>query len=287
MSFSFNITRRDLAWATALILLLSTVWAARSDMLSAGVVPPGEGIARVYVAVGTNYPDALGIGPGAGAQNAPIIILPTNPPIPGDTQAELVRLDPREVLIMGGTAAISASMETALGTLLPNATITRIAGADRWATNAEFSEQTFPIEGWISIPAATFIGDHPATDDVVPAFTGTRVWNTTDGILMAPLMLPHGAEILELQADLYDNDEGDLTVSLVAQTWYDSVATVASVSSSGYYPYYHTLATTDVYDYAAIVNNGSNSYRISVTGADGNPFLIQVRIRYRLGVSNG
>ncbi|OFW63062.1 MAG: hypothetical protein A2135_08805 [Actinobacteria bacterium RBG_16_67_15] len=143
-TIEFSVRRRDLAWALALVVLVSAIWVARSDVADAGGSPPGTGIAVVYVAVGTNYPDALGVGPGAGADAAPIIILPTNPPIPAASEAELVRLDPRTVIIIGGTVAISAAMETALGVLLPNATITRISGADRYATNAAFSAATFP-----------------------------------------------------------------------------------------------------------------------------------------------
>jgi hypothetical protein len=70
------------------------------------------------------------------------------------------------VIIVGGTAVISAAMETAIEALLPNAVVSRIAGADRYATNAMFSAATFPIEGWASIPAAAFTANEPDTDAV-------------------------------------------------------------------------------------------------------------------------
>ena len=130
-TFTFSVRRRDLAWGVALIVLLSAIWVARGDQADAAFIPPGTGIAVVYVAVGTNYPDSLGVGPGAGGNGAPIIIVPTNPPIPAPTATELERLDPKTVIIVGGTAVISAAMETALGVLLPNAAVTRIGGANR------------------------------------------------------------------------------------------------------------------------------------------------------------
>ena len=72
----------------ALVVLLSAIWVASSEHADAGAVPPGTGIAVVYVAVSTNYPDSLGVGPGAGTNGAPIIILPTNPPIPDPSATE-------------------------------------------------------------------------------------------------------------------------------------------------------------------------------------------------------
>jgi hypothetical protein len=288
MTFQFTIGRRDLAWALALVVLLTSVWVARGDMVSAGGPPPGTGIARVYVTVGTNYADALGVGPGAGANGAAIILLPTDPPIPADTEAELVRLDPRSVVIVGGTGVISVSMEAALVSLLPNAAITRIAGSNRYATNAEFSEQTFPIEGWISIPPWAFTVDDPDTEDF---HVGFRAYSATTGVLTAPVNLPHGAEILELKAVVFDNADHDLTVSL-SNLSIDSTATIINVSTSGYNFGHQTLSSTSLtFPAYAIVNNENFSYRVTVTGAFSNSFgasyVIDVKIRYRLGVSTG
>ena len=81
-TFTFSVRRRDLAWGVALVVLLSAIWVARGDPAQAGIDPPGTGIAVVYVAYSNNFPDALGVGPGAGANAAPIIIVPTNPPSP-------------------------------------------------------------------------------------------------------------------------------------------------------------------------------------------------------------
>jgi hypothetical protein len=202
----FTVRRRDLAWGVALVFLLSAVWVARGDVADAGATPPGAGIAVVYVAVGTNFPDALGVGPGAGLNGAPIILVPTNPPLDPAIVAELVRLDPRTVIIVGGLAVVSQATEDAIAALLPNAAMSRIAGSNRYKTNAAFSAATYPIEEWVSVPAVAFTGDNPETDDV--NIRDYFAYNVTDGELRAPIQLPDGAEILELRALAYDTAVG-------------------------------------------------------------------------------
>jgi putative cell wall-binding protein/peptidoglycan hydrolase-like amidase len=80
--------------------------------VSAEFFAPGS---SVYVAVGTAYPDALTAG-GASAQTAgPVLLVQTND-IPGVIEAELIRLGPNRIVILGGTAVVSAAVETALAT---------------------------------------------------------------------------------------------------------------------------------------------------------------------------
>jgi hypothetical protein len=272
----FSVRRRDLAWSVALMVLLSAVWVVRSDVADAGGVPAGEGIAVVYVAVGTNFPDSLGVGPGAGAQGAPVIIVPTNPPIPAATVTELLRLDPRSVVIVGGTAVISAAMETALGVLLPNAVVSRLAGANRYETNAMFSEAVFPIESWVAVPAAAFTTPNPNSDD---AHIGSAfAYNATGGTLYASVTLPHGAEILELKAQVYDANADNVTVHLLISN--SIVASVVSSDTEGF----QTLSTTTIGAGVEIVDNENYAYSIAVAGADvGNLYVRWVSVRYRLG----
>ena len=273
----FAVRRRDLAWAVALMLLLSAVWVARGDHAVAGGSPPGTGIAIVYVAVGTNYPDALGVGPGAGLNGAPIIILPTNPPIPGSTATELVRLDPRSVIIIGGTSAISDPMQDAIEALLPNAVVSRIAGTNRYDTNAAFSAATFPIETWISIPATAFTSQSPATDD---ASFWYEAADNNDGFLWAPLDLPHGAEVLELRARIFDTNLNDnITVNLL-RTNFTTSDELASVTSEGQ-PAQETYIDESIN--FALVDNSEYAYHLILSGAFDNRALFSVSIRVRLG----
>jgi hypothetical protein len=295
--FTFSVSHRDLAWGVALIVLLSAIWVARGDRADAAFGPPGTGIAVVYVAVSTNYPDSLGVGPGAGGNAAPIIIVPTNPPIPAASSAELVRLDPRTVIIVGGTAVISAAMETALGALLPNAVVSRIGGANRYETNSAFSAATFPIEGWASVPAVAFTAENPASTDVIISLDNMH--NFDGSVLYAPIQLPHGAEILELRAVGFDNDGGDnFTIRLwrqgvnVANPWAAPTAAevLGEVSSSGADNLNAAIVSTTVF-VNGTVDNSAYAYIIESNAsdalADGDPTVGMVMVRYRVGASSG
>lgn len=279
---TINLRRRDLTWSLALILLLSAIWIARSDIAGAGGgPPPGEGIARVYIAVGTGFADALGAGPGAAANGAPIILVPTNPPLDPATALELVRLDPREVVIVGGTTVVSVATEAALDALLPNAVFSRIAGSNRYATNADFSAANFPIEGWASVPAVAFTADNPASDSVTVNLSFG--YNSWDFALYAPIQLPHGAEILELKALMSDFDiTNNATVTLYQVA--ASADPIASVATSGS-PGFMTLSTTTIAAANAIVDNASYAYVLVASGVDVDPYLITAAVRYRLGAS--
>jgi ell wall binding domain 2 (CWB2) len=285
--FTFSVRRRDLAWSLALIVLLSSIWVARSDQADAGVEPPAPGIAVVYVAVGTNFPDALGVGPGAGADSAPIIIVPTNPPIPAASSAELVRLDPKTVVIVGGLAVISQAMQDAIAALLPDAHVVRIAGADRYATNAMFSAATFPIEGWASIPAAAFTANEPDSDAV--NLDSSFVANSSGGNIWAPIQLPHGAAIVELFAGVQDADAGGgICVYLYRVDNGGGVDEVASVCTTVLYAGGNTtVSDTSIAAGTEIVDNETYAYIIFVSGADGNPAMRTAKVRYQLGSSNG
>ena len=282
-SFTINVRRRHLA--LALVLLLIGVWISRTDVADAGGSPPGTGIAVVYIAVGTGFADALGAGPGAGLNGAPIILVPTNPPLDPDTSAELIRLDPRSVIIIGGTSAVSTSMENALVALLPNADVSRIAGTNRYKTNAAFSAATFPIEGWVSVPAAAFTSTLPATQDV---HIGIGAWHTTGGTLNAPIHLPHGAEILEFRIDAHDaNGSDDLTAFLYRVDSISGELTIAVVGTTGdtgsMMP-----SSTSIEPGLAIVDNGAYGYMVYLNGAAGSDRqIITAMVRYRLGASSG
>jgi putative cell wall-binding protein len=72
-----------------------------------------RGVDVVYVATGTNFPDALAAGPAASAGNG-VVLLVKRSEIPAETLAELRRLDPDRIIIAGGTATISSTVEVQL-----------------------------------------------------------------------------------------------------------------------------------------------------------------------------
>ena len=88
----------------------------------------------VYVATGYNYPDALSAGPAATIQGGPLLTVLTDG-VPDVVAAKLTSLNPQRIVIVGGVNAVNASVEKTLKSLVPTATVDRIAGADRYAVS--------------------------------------------------------------------------------------------------------------------------------------------------------
>lgn len=101
-----------------------------------------SGVGVAYVATGANYPDALAGGAAAAAQDAPILLTQRGS-VPAATAAELTRLKPQRIVVLGGTAAVSATVASQLAAYTAGS-VTRLAGADRYATAAAISTATFP-----------------------------------------------------------------------------------------------------------------------------------------------
>ena len=132
-----SVNRRHLVIFTAVVaLLVSVAWVSVASRVSAASSTP-----VVYVATGENFPDALGAGPAAAIVKGPILLVTQNA-IPGETAAELSRLAPEKIIIVGGTAVVSASVESGLGAY--SGTVERIAGANRYDTAAKLSAATYP-----------------------------------------------------------------------------------------------------------------------------------------------
>ena len=96
------------------------------------------GVDVVYVATGVNFPDALA-GSAASGGKGPILLV-TKDAIPGATLAELKRLKPKRIVVLGGTGVVSEGVEAALKR---HATTTRQAGSDRYSTAAMISAEHF------------------------------------------------------------------------------------------------------------------------------------------------
>ncbi|MEO7296344.1 MAG: cell wall-binding repeat-containing protein, partial [Candidatus Limnocylindria bacterium] len=102
----------------------------------------GAGVPVVYIATGSSYPDALAGGPAARVGDGPLLLTAATW-LPSETIAELTRLKPGRIVILGGTAVVSAGVEALLRGYTAGA-VTRLAGADRYATAAKVSASAFP-----------------------------------------------------------------------------------------------------------------------------------------------
>jgi len=107
--------------------------------ISAATFSPGVDVA--YLATGANFPDALAGAAAAGMQHAPILLV-TRDAIPVSAAAELLRLQPKRIVILGSTAVVSSAVGTEARDYTAGE-VTRIAGADRYSTAAAISAATF------------------------------------------------------------------------------------------------------------------------------------------------
>ena len=106
--------------------------------ISQAAYPTGASVA--YVATGYNYPDALAGGPGAVKADGPILLSYVDS-VPSTSLAELRRLAPSRIVILGGEAALTPNVADQLATV--GAEIVRLAGADRYDTAAMISAMHF------------------------------------------------------------------------------------------------------------------------------------------------
>ena len=125
----------------------------------------GGGAPIVYVATGANYPDALTGGAAAARAPGPVLLV-TPSSIPQATRTEIQRLRPQRIVVLGGTGAISASVQSQLHTLAPGGA-SRLAGDDRYETAAVVSRATFGQ----GVPVAYIAtgADYPDALGAVPA----------------------------------------------------------------------------------------------------------------------
>ncbi len=112
---------------------------ATAAAISAEFAP---GVPVVYLATGRGFPDALSAAAAAASLGGPLLITePTS--IPPVIAAELERLDPARVVLVGGTAVVSTAVEQAVRDLLSGADVVRNEGADRYATSRAIARSAF------------------------------------------------------------------------------------------------------------------------------------------------
>ena len=113
---------------------------ATASAISAASFSPGVPVA--YVATGANFPDALAAGAAAARRGGPVLLV-TSGNIPPSTASELARLKPAAIKVVGGTAIVSDGVLASLAAYATTGSVTRLAGANRYATAAAISADTF------------------------------------------------------------------------------------------------------------------------------------------------
>lgn len=103
----------------------------------------------VIIASGANTADALSAGPLAIKAEAPILLV-TKASIPADVLTEIKRLDPENIIIVGGVNTVGTEVETALKTI--DKDLVRISGEDRFETSIEVAKKLkadYKLEGLV------------------------------------------------------------------------------------------------------------------------------------------
>lgn len=140
----------------------------------------------VFIATGVNFPDALAAGAAAGHLGGPVLLVSTTQ-VPAATAAELTRLEPSQIVVVGGVNAIPDSVVGQLDGF--GAKIVRVAGADRYLTSVELSKFAFS-----PIPSEVFVATGDLFIDALIA--GPVAVNAGGPIFLVPTV-PNPLEIPE------------------------------------------------------------------------------------------
>jgi type VII secretion-associated serine protease mycosin len=133
---------------------VSRLWGADRFATAAEVSRAGwaSGSSLVYVATGSNYPDALAAGAIAARNGAPILLVRPDV-VPAATADALRALAPSRIVVMGGAGVVSDAVVTELRTHAPD--VQRVAGADRYATAVALSAATYAANSVSHVYVAT------------------------------------------------------------------------------------------------------------------------------------
>lgn len=133
----------------------------------------------VFVTSGQNYPDALSAAPAAAQQHAPLMLTATGS-LPSATRAEVIKLRPTRIVVVGGTPSVSNAVWNQLHSAVPAARLSRIDGRDRYEVSRNLDNVYFP-----GVQAVmTMAGGRNFPDALSAA--------TADGIDQQPLLLVDG-----------------------------------------------------------------------------------------------
>jgi SpoIID/LytB domain protein len=101
------------------------------------------GMSTVYLASGEAFPDALAGAAVAAANDAPVLLTKAGS-LPAPTAAELERLQPASIVVLGGEGAISKAVEDQLAPYAHGGGVTRVWGDDRYETASAVASKLLP-----------------------------------------------------------------------------------------------------------------------------------------------
>lgn len=112
-----------------------------------GTVGVIAGKKTAFLATGENFADALAAGPAAYAKNLPIL-LTTPGSLSPQAQRAINELGIEQIVVLGGTAAVSSNTESQADALPSVTTIGRLSGADRTETATKIAQWAIDNAGF-------------------------------------------------------------------------------------------------------------------------------------------
>ncbi len=172
---------------------------ATSAAISASHFAPG--VSRAFVASGRAFPDALSGAAAAGCSANPVLL--TDPAgLSSEVTAELTRLAPDEIVVLGGAAAVSDSVLVQLDPLTTGP-VTRVAGDNRYATSAAIATKYF---------AGAPVAYLASGQDFPDALSGAAVAGNADRGC-GPILLAAGTGVSnEVRNELVASDPAEIIV---------------------------------------------------------------------------
>lgn len=133
----------------------------------------------VFVAAGSDYPDALSAAPVAAKHNGPLLLSDKDSLLPAVAE-EIKRLKPTQIVVVGGSGALSDAVLSDLGRI---AATVRISGSDRYETSLRIN--TDATYGFEAAPKA-YVATGTAFPDALSA-------SAAGAAVGAPVILVRGS----------------------------------------------------------------------------------------------
>ena len=197
---------------------------------SAGVA--GANATHFVLVNGASYADALSAAALAGTKQGSIILLPADGTISATATARMAAAT--NITIVGGYSALPATVETTMKTLRAAATISRIAGADRYATAAAVAQNILTANiAAVNGKKSAFLASGTSFADAVIAAPGAYAGPTNSAATaVVPIMLT-ATDSLSAATQAQMSLLGIKQVFVLGGTAVVSAATAAEVTALG------------------------------------------------------
>jgi len=153
-------------------------------VISEGSFAPSPG-SSVFVTSGEAPADALTAGPAAASLDAPLLLTPGTSLAPA-AAAEITRLTPATVYVVGGADRVSDAVLTAIRAAAPAATVTRVSGTTRYDTAVAVAQAFFPAAKGVVVTRGDTFPD-ALSGGAAAAAAGVPLMLTEPAALPAPV----------------------------------------------------------------------------------------------------